>query len=61
MIEIILIIIAYFTLFLGALGVLLSPLLLGKDRSKFGYANYVSTLVGFVLHSMLCARVLGWI
>lgn len=53
-------IIAWTWLGLHAFVITLYPLLLGKPRKPYGMSDWISYLVGGVMGTALCGRVLGW-
>jgi len=53
---------AWLSMVLSITAVLLVPLLMGQQRTgKYGYADFISKLLGAIMTTMLAMRVLGWI
>lgn len=52
-------IIAWIAIVLEIIAILIGPAMLGKDRGKFTYANWIGSIIGAVMVILLSLRVLG--
>lgn len=45
---------------LVVLNVLAVPLILGKDKGKWEYSDFVRSVLQLVMSTVICGRIFGW-